>query len=124
METKSAAIHRKMLMLVSQLPITGSAHKAAVVGDAAMAAVLAAFDMAAECGGAAALDRRHHLELGQADMAGIRRTPRWSMNSKDIGDLERWSHRDQPPGSSPSISSLRCSSGLVTARIVLVATRA
>ena len=29
METKSAAIHRKMLMLVSQLPITGSAHKAA-----------------------------------------------------------------------------------------------
>jgi hypothetical protein len=89
-----------------------------------MAAVLAAFDMAAECGGAAALDRRHHLELGQADMAGIRRTPRWSMNSKDIGDLERWSHRDQSPGSSPFISSLRCSSGLVTARIVLVATRA
>ena len=28
METKSAAIHRKMLMLVSQLPITGSTHKA------------------------------------------------------------------------------------------------
>ena len=29
METKSAAIHRKMLMPASQLPITGSAHKAA-----------------------------------------------------------------------------------------------
>ena len=28
METKSAAIHRKMLMLVSQLPITGSTHTA------------------------------------------------------------------------------------------------
>ena len=47
----------------------------------------------------------------------------WVMK-KSIGDLKRWSHGDQPPGSSPSISSLRCSSGLVTARIVLVATRA
>ena len=98
---------------------------AAVVGDAAVAAVLAAFDMAAERGRAAGLDRRHHLELGQAHVAGMRRAPGWSMNAKDIGDLERRSQRDQPPpGSSPSISSLRCSSGLVTARIVLVATRA
>ena len=124
METKSAAIHRKMLMLVSQLPITGSAHKAAVVGDAAMAAVLAAFDMAAECGRPASLDRRHHLELGQAHVPGMRCAPGRSVNAKDIGDLKRRSQRVQPPGSSPSISSLRCSSGLVTARIVLVATRA
>ena len=97
---------------------------ATVVRDATVAAVLAAFDMAAQRGGAAILDRRHHLELGQAHVAGTRRPPVWSMNAKDIGDLKRWSHRDQPPGSSPSISSLRCSSGLVTARIVLVATRA
>jgi hypothetical protein len=33
METKSAAIHRKMSMPAPQLPITGFAHKAAVVGD-------------------------------------------------------------------------------------------
>ena len=97
---------------------------AAVVRDAAVAAVLAALDMAAERGRAAGLDRRHHFELGQAHVASIRRTPGWSMNAKDIGDLERRSHLDQPPGSLPSISSRRFSSGLVTARIVLVATRA
>ena len=97
---------------------------AAVIGDADMAAVLAAFDMATNGGGAAGLDRRHHLDLAQAHMAGMRRAPGWSMNPEDIGDLKRWSHRDQPPGLAPSISSLMCSSGLVTARIVLVATRA
>ena len=48
---------------------------AAVIGDAAVAAVLAAFDMAAECGRAASLDRRHHLELGQAHVPSMRRTP-------------------------------------------------
>jgi hypothetical protein len=48
METKSAAIHRKMLMLVSQLPITGSAHKAGVVGDALVAAVAATLHVTAE----------------------------------------------------------------------------
>jgi hypothetical protein len=36
---KAPAIHRIMLMLVSQLPITGPAHKAAVVGDTLVAAV-------------------------------------------------------------------------------------
>ena len=58
-----------------QLPITGFAHKAAVVGDAMVAAVLATFDVAAECGGTASLDRRHHLELGQAHVPGLRRSP-------------------------------------------------
>ena len=62
---------------------------AAVVGDAAVAAVLAAFDMAAERGRAAGLDRRHHLELGEAHMAGMRRSPGWSMTMEDVGDLER-----------------------------------
>jgi len=107
-----------------QLPITGFAHKAAVVGDASVAAVLATFDMAAECGRTTSLDRRHHLELGQAHVADVCCTPGWPVNAKNIGDLKRRSQWDQPPGSSPSISSFRCSSGLVTARIVLVATRA
>jgi len=71
---------------------------AAVIGDAAVAAVLAAFDMAAECGRPASLDRRHHLELGQAHVPGMRRTPGWPVNAKSIGDLERRSQRDQPPG--------------------------
>jgi hypothetical protein len=44
---------------------------AGVVGDSRIGAVLTARDMAAERRGAAALDRRHHLELAGADMAGI-----------------------------------------------------
>jgi hypothetical protein len=36
METKSAAIHRKMPASTRQLPITGSAHKTAVVGDSSL----------------------------------------------------------------------------------------
>ena len=48
METKSAAIHRKMLMPGRQLPITGFAHKTGVIGDARVRAVLATLDMTAE----------------------------------------------------------------------------
>jgi hypothetical protein len=44
---------------------------AGVVGDADVIAVLAALDVAAELGGAAGLDRRHDLQLAQADMAGM-----------------------------------------------------
>ena len=57
METKSAAIHRKMLMLVRQLPITGPAHKATVVSNAPVPAVLAGIDVAAKGRRAAVLDR-------------------------------------------------------------------
>ena len=89
METKSAAIHRKMLMLVSQLPITGSAHKAAVVGNAPVPAVLAGIDVAAEGRRAAVLDRRHDLELGQAQMTGLDGTIAGAFSSEDIGDLDR-----------------------------------
>jgi hypothetical protein len=88
METKSAAIHRKMLMLVSQLPITGSAHKAAVVGNAPVPAVLAGIDVAAKGRRAAVLDRRHDLELGQAQVPGLSGTIAGSFSSEDIGDLE------------------------------------
>ena len=65
METRSAAIHRKMAAPPLQLPITGSAHKAAVVGDGRVpaVAVLTARNMAAEGRRAAALDRAHHLQL-------------------------------------------------------------
>jgi hypothetical protein len=53
-----------------RLTITKFAHKAGVVGDPAMAAILAALDVAAERGRAAALDGRHHLEqhLDDADV--------------------------------------------------------
>jgi hypothetical protein len=66
METKSAAIHRKMPMPARQLPITGSAHKARVVGDAHMGAIVASLDVAAERLGATNLYRRHDAALGEA----------------------------------------------------------
>src|ERR1700735_3841648 len=93
METKSAAIHRKMLMLVSQLPITGSAHKAAVIGDPLMAAVLAGLDMTAQSRRAAMLDRRHDLELLKAQVSGMDSPISGSGGTEDVGDLERGAHR-------------------------------
>ena len=53
-----------------------------------MRAVLAARDMAAERRRAAALDRRHHLQLAEADMAGIGLTPCRAMAAEDIRDLQ------------------------------------
>jgi hypothetical protein len=51
---------------------------------------LAARNMAAECRRAAVLDRRHHLELAEADMAGIGLTPCRSMAAENIRDLQLW----------------------------------
>src|SRR5258705_490152 len=64
---------------------------ARVIGDLRVAAllVLAARDMAAERCRAAVLDRRHHLELAEADMAGIGLTPCRSMAAENIRDLQR-----------------------------------
>ncbi len=105
---------------------------AAVIGDAAVAAVLAALDMAAEGGCAASLDGRHDLELAEADMAGMGRAPCGPVSAEDVGDLERRTHRGQPPGlGASSVGAPACapiwavilSSGLVTVRTTRVATR-
>src|SRR6516162_1951958 len=48
---------------------------ARVVRDAQVRAVFAAFDMTAQRRGSAAFDRRHDLELPEAHMAGMGRTP-------------------------------------------------
>ena len=61
---------------------------AGVVGDGRIGAVLAARDMAAEGRRAAALDRRHHLQLVEADMAGIGLTPCRAMVAEDIRNLQ------------------------------------
>jgi len=66
---------------------------ATIVGDAAVAAVQAAFDVAAERGGAAGLDGRHRLELGETDMTGLRRAPGRPMSPEDVGNLQRGPHR-------------------------------
>src|SRR5437879_13397933 len=46
--------------------------------------------MAAERRGAAALDRRHHLQLIEADVTGMGRTPRRPVVAEDVRDLQRW----------------------------------
>jgi hypothetical protein len=110
-----------------QLPITGFAHKAGVVGDAVVAAILAALNMAAEGRRAALLDRRHHLELVEAHMPGIGSAPGGPMAMKDVCDLQFWAAHGRPGYSPvvglPSVSGASRSSGLVTVRIVALATR-
>ena len=124
METKSATIHRKMPMPARQLPITGSAHKAGVVGDSEVAAVIAAIDVAAQRRRAAVLDRRHHLQLVEAQMPGLGETVAGPMARKiSATSSEEVRTKPQPSvavGSGANIPSL--SSGLVTARTVRVAT--
>ena len=61
---------------------------AGVVGDARVRAVLAALDMTAERGGATGFDRRHHLQLGEADMAGVGLAPVRAMGVENVGDLK------------------------------------
>src|SRR5438552_8846086 len=62
---------------------------AGVVGDLRIGAllVLATRDMTTERCRAAVLDRRHHLDLLEADMAGIGLTPSRSMVAENIRDL-------------------------------------
>jgi hypothetical protein len=55
-----------------------------------MGALLAAFDMAAQRRRSAALDRRHDLELAEAHMAGVGRTPSRPAVAEDVRHLDRW----------------------------------
>jgi hypothetical protein len=66
-------------------PLPLAPHKAGVVGDAHMRAVLAALDVSAERGGAAGFDRRHDLQLGEADVAGVGLAPRRPMSCRVHG---------------------------------------
>ena len=86
MESESATIHRKMRAPPRQLPITGFAHKAAVVGDGRVGTgvVLAAHDVPAEGRRATALDRAHHLELAEAHVTAVGVTPSGPVVAEDI----------------------------------------
>jgi hypothetical protein len=70
------------------LALRAMAVAAGVVGDAGVVAVLAARDMTAERRGAAALDRRHDLQLAEAHMAGIGAAPGGPVVAEDIRDLQ------------------------------------
>jgi hypothetical protein len=61
---------------------------ATVVRDLGVRTLLAARDMAAESCCAAVLDCRHHLQLLEADMAGIGSAPCRSTVAEDIRDLQ------------------------------------
>jgi hypothetical protein len=75
-------------------------------------------------GGASDLDRRHDLELGEADVPAMSRPPGRSVPAEDVGDLERGAYGGQPPGPAPSpICAVILPSGLVTVRTTRVATR-
>src|SRR2546423_1631339 len=83
----------------------------AIVGNSRVGTVLAARNMAAEGCRAAALDRRHHLQLTEAHMAGVGLTPRQSMAAEDIRDLQcRARHPRQPGGRISLRLSAMCSS--------------
>jgi hypothetical protein len=61
---------------------------ARVVGDALVPAVRTGLDVTAQCGGATLLDRRHDLELIQAQMPGMGISVDRSGGMEDTGDLD------------------------------------
>jgi len=88
--------HRQQLGLAVGEPLLGRGAlalravpvAAGVVGDGGIGAVRTARDMAAKGRRAAALDRRHHLQLVEADMAGMGLAPCQTMAAEDIRDLQ------------------------------------
>src|ERR1700681_1941614 len=54
------------------------------------ALVLATRDMPAESRGAAALDGAHHLQLVEADVTAVGRTPSRPVGADNIRELQRW----------------------------------
>ena len=72
---------------------------ATVIGDPLMAAVRAGLDVTAKGGGTAMFDRRHDLQLKQAQMSGMVGPIGGSGSTENVGDLERGAARtSQGPG--------------------------
>src|SRR5712691_11089377 len=90
MESQISKIYAPSNAAGRQLPITEFAHKATVVGDRGVAAVLAARDVSAEGRRAAALDGAHHLELKQAHVTAVGMTPRGPVVAEDVRDFQNW----------------------------------
>ena len=88
--------------------------------------VLATQDMPAERRGAAALDRAHHLELAEAYVTTVGVTPSGPMVAEYIRDLQNRTRHGAGYAGGASIpfgaSGVRRSSGLMTLRMMLVAT--
>ena len=91
-----------------------------------MGAVVAALDVTAERRSAAGLDRRHHLQLSEAHVTGVRLAPSRATGAKDVGDpraVTRGPRHRQAGGGRLARFTPSRSKGLVTSRIVLTATR-
>ena len=111
--------HRQQLGLPLRQPILGRRAlafgampvAAGIVGDERVGAVLATRDMAAESRRAAALDGGHHLQLAEADMAGVGSAPGSTVRAENIRDLQRWTghERRRVTRAAPSSSSARVS---------------
>jgi len=84
---------RKPLACCRALALGAMPIATAIIGDAGVATVLARFDMTAERSRAAGLDGRHYLELVEADMPGVCRSPGCPVSAEDIGDLQCGAHR-------------------------------
>ena len=99
---------------------------AAVVGDGRVGAVLAARDVSAERRRAAALDGAHHLQLGKAHVAAVGLTPGGPVVAEDVRDLQSGTGHTAAryAGGSAFLrpSGVSRSSGLITSRMMLVAT--
>ena len=70
------------------LTLRAVAVAAGVVGDPFVRTVLTALDVSAERRGPAGLDRRHHFQLSEAHVTGVRLAPSRAIGAKDVGDLE------------------------------------
>ncbi len=83
---------RQQLGLAGRQPVLGGrplalgavAVATRVIGHMDVAAVLAGRDMAAQRRRAAPLDGRHHLELAEAEVAGIGVAPGWPAGPEDV----------------------------------------
>jgi len=99
---------------------------AAVVGDRGVGAVLAARNVSAEGRRTAVLDGAHHLELEQADVAAVGKTPRGTVVAEDVRDLQSWTGHVAGRYAGGSFffgtSGVSLSSGLTISRMMLLAT--
>ncbi len=122
--------HRQELGLTRGEPVPGGCALAfgavtvatGVIGDEAVAAVLASRDMAAQSRRAAGLDRRHDLELAEAQVARPGFAPSGPVGAEDIRDLQPSSGHASPDQAGGRGALLSNSSGLLTARKVELST--